>query len=118
VAYGEDRSAQVTTGILDHTIDRVAADGVDGFSEAYAEAVASTEVTRAITAGEAAVLLIVAAILGKTYRSIWHTERDGKVCEICAPLHGTGEEVYAAVSASGPPCHPRCRCWLDYEEDV
>ncbi len=83
-----------------------------------AEKIAATEVTRAITAGEAAAILLIAALTGQTFRPIWHTERDALVCPVCFPLHGTGMEIYGAVSSAGPPAHPNCRCWLDYQGDV
>ena len=39
----------------------------------------------------------------------WITERDSRVCEVCAPRDGV---VYAAEDAPELPAHPRCRCGL------
>ena len=80
-----------------------------------AEQIAATEVTAAISAGEAAIAGMLLVIANIQIVPTWHTERDKKVCQICAPLNGTGAEVYGRVSPSGPPAHPNCRCWLDYE---
>jgi len=87
---------------------------VDVFSRARAEVIAATEITRAVSAGESAALAGAAAV-GLMLRSIWRTAEDELVCDVCGPLDGTGVEVYGSVSFSGPPSHPNCRCWLDYE---
>jgi hypothetical protein len=89
--------------------------GLDvALSSARAEVIAATEITRAVSAGESAARAGAAAV-GLMLRSIWRTAEDEMVCDVCGPLDGTGVEVYGSVSFSGPPSHPNCRCWLDYE---
>lgn len=82
------------------------------------ESIAITEVTGAISAGEQQAAKDYELETDTTLRAIWHTEEDGRVCEICEPLDGTGVEIYGMVSVTGPPAHPNCRCWLDYEETI
>lgn len=86
------------------------------FTSARAEVIAATEVTRAATAGERGLFAYatMTGMIGEK-QAIWHTELDGRVCELCNDLHGAGQEVYGLVSISGPPAHPNCRCWLDWE---
>ena len=105
------------------SIQRELAAGYDPaivFGGNRAEMVGVTETTRAITAGEGLVVgALVAGIGGvesKQLEEIWYTVLDARVCEICRPLHGTGPEVYGRVSPTGPPAHPRCRCWKEYRE--
>lgn len=43
---------------------------------------------------------------------IWATERDARVCPICAPLDRTAENVWGRTQPNGPPAHPNCRCSL------
>ncbi|MCX7851810.1 MAG: phage head morphogenesis protein [Caldilineales bacterium] len=99
-----------------------------------AELIASTELTRARTAG----LLQAAALTGLTVRTPavqpplhprcrchlepfpadpqtiawrWYTAADERVCPQCAPLHGqeVGEAVPAHAATSGPPNAPMTR---------
>jgi hypothetical protein len=44
----------------------------------------------------------------------WRTQKDSAVCPICAPNEGKRREDWPAKFAEGPPCHPRCRCWIEY----
>jgi len=114
--YGEKQAAVIAKLIVDNTVETVAGgestDNVLGISRA--EQIAASETTRAITAGEAVIVAILLATMDIELVPIWHTEADGRVCPICKPLHGKGEAVYRRV-APGPPAHPNCRCWLDYE---
>lgn len=102
-----------------------------------ADAIAVTEITRAITAGEAMVIdrinagrasqagggegaagsggLLVAAAGG--LRRFWITARDDRVCPVCSPLHGKGEIAWKDAFPLGPPAHPRCRCALRYARE-
>jgi hypothetical protein len=80
-----------------------------------AEMIGITETTRAATVGEDIGRQVIREWTGKILTSTWYTELDERVCDICGPLHGTGPEVYGEVSTDGPPAHPRCRCWLEYE---
>lgn len=43
----------------------------------------------------------------------WVTEKDGKVCPICAPLHGRPSIEWVDRFPVGPPAHPNCRCQLE-----
>lgn len=51
---------------------------------------------------------------GTILHAWWVTEYDGRVCPICAPLHGSPEEVWRKTIPQGPRAHPRCRCILIY----
>jgi len=84
------------------------------FGRARAEVVAATEITRAISVGEAAAVAFILAQTGEEPRAIWITERDDRVCPICAPLHQMPEDKWRHKFAAGPPAHPNCRCWLEY----
>lgn len=85
------------------------------FGQARVEQIAITEVTRGISVGEAAALLLITQETGQELVPVWYTERDGRVCPICAPLHGRRKEYWQGQFPGGPPAHPRCRCWLTYE---
>ncbi len=105
------------------------------------ERVATTETTKAQTdGGESAVRqtdarrYVAAALLGihgdresgvrKTvglrYLDKWVTRNDGRVCPICAALHGKPRTVWAAQFPSGPgdDVHALCRCWIEYAVDL
>ena len=88
------------------------------FSLDRAEMVAATEVTRAITSAEMGVAGFLTATDGwgpaGPKRPIWYTTSDERVCPICEPLHRVGQEAWEKVAISGPPAHPRCRCWLTW----
>lgn len=80
-----------------------------------AETVAATETTRANTHAERWAADQTAAQTGKRLAAVWNTERDGKVCPICAPLHGRIDAGWQSVIPAGPPAHPNCRCFLTYK---
>ncbi len=109
--------------IADSTRDMIviqADDGQDGnidaiFGRKRAEMVAATEVTRAISVAEAWLLLFWSDAGFETGERIWHTEEDGKVCPVCRPLNRTPEAIWVGTAPAGPPAHPNCRCWLDYQ---
>ncbi len=51
---------------------------------------------------------------------VWKTVQDNFVCPICFPMHNTVVGVRAMFQTSiglisGPPAHPRCRCWVHYD---
>lgn len=53
-------------------------------------------------------------------RKRWFTVQDERVCEICGPLHGVivrFDEHFSSGDfvGDGPPAHPNCRCFLDYD---
>lgn len=93
--------------------------GAGAFTPARAETIAVTEVTRATTAAEAAIAAVLVTMGaddgGVELDPVWYTALDERVCPVCAPLHGTGRAIWARVTASGPPAHPHCRCWLTWE---
>ena len=85
------------------------------FGPIRADMIATTEVTRAATEGERALVELLRAE-GLGFRDIWETAADELVCPICEPLDGQEREGSGYVhpdtgqSYDGPPAHPRCRC--------
>jgi hypothetical protein len=85
------------------------------FGPIRADMIATTEVTRAATEGERALVELLRAE-GLGFRDIWETAADELVCPICEPLNGQEREGVGYVhpdtgqSYDGPPAHPRCRC--------
>lgn len=84
--------------------------------------IADTEIQSAIQEGER-VYWDIAADLGDIDPALvvkkWFTVQDGRVCPICLPLHNTDQRLRESFSTSvglisGPPAHPRCRCYLKY----
>ncbi len=103
--------------IADSTRDLAAkaADPDTVYGRQRAEMIAATEVTRAISVAEAWLILLWAEEGFEKHKRIWHTEQDGLVCPVCRPLNRTLEPVWADAIPAGPPAHPNCRCWLDYQ---
>ena len=101
---------------LDNLISRLART----FGPQRAELIASTEVTRMFADGNQLAWKSTGVVSGKK----WQTAVDERVCPICGPLHGkivsldgawTMDEagnVTEGIGVTGPPAHPRCRCWL------
>lgn len=108
--WASDRAKDLAKDIVSTTKD------VGELDKERAEMIAVTEVTGSVSAGEDAAAVWFAADGGE-YRPKWYTEDDAKVCEICGPLHGKGVEIYRRVNPDGPPAHPNCRCWLEYEKE-
>lgn len=81
------------------------------FGEGRVRRIAVTETTAAISAGNEAG---ASANGGLSVADVWHTEEDGRVCEICRPLNNQRRDVWGAAFPSGPPAHPMCRCWIEY----
>ena len=79
-----------------------------------AEVIAATEITRAISVGEIAAVTFVAAQMDEAPKATWVTEKDERVCPVCAPLHRAPEDKWRGQFPVGPPAHPNCRCWLEY----
>jgi len=80
------------------------------FGESRAEMIAITEVTRAYSEATNR----YQAKLGEEgleMNRIWQTNHDDLVCNICGPLNGKPEQDWPGHLSSGPPAHPRCRCW-------
>jgi Phage Mu protein F like protein len=84
------------------------------FSSDRINMIAITETTAAVSAGQRYYADVLAEEGVETI-TLWHTAEDEAVCDVCEPLDGTGLEEWGDVSPSGPPAHPRCRCWLDIE---
>ena len=86
------------------------------FGQARAEMIATTEVTRMYAEGNLAAWDATGVVGG----SVWRTANDEKVCPVCGPLHNTTAGLYengfttedGGIGLTGPPAHPRCRCWL------
>ncbi|WP_397570647.1 hypothetical protein [Schlesneria sp. T3-172] len=78
------------------------------------EANAIDEVTRGQHAGSEAAVEVVQG-LGEHDK--WRTQRDTRVCPTCSPNDGVNREDWPSRYAEGPPCHPRCRCWIEYESE-
>lgn len=72
------------------------------------------EVTRGQFAGSEAA---VEATEGLGEFDKWRTQKDQKVCPTCSPNDGVNRENWPPKFAEGPPIHPRCRCWIQYESE-
>jgi len=78
-----------------------------------AETIAATEITQAISWARAHIMDIMIAA-GLRPVMVWRTQRDERVCAICAPLDGLTQRDWAARGVtSPPPAHPRCRCRVE-----
>ena len=136
------RFASSTTGALLDSLTRNFRAELSGgldfdrvFSPRRAEAIAATEVTRAITQGETAARFEIYAddpanrasflgsddappiIISDGLVAIWQTEEDGRVCPLCGPLNNKPAQDWIGQFPQGPPAHVNCRCWLIYESE-
>ncbi len=75
------------------------------FSENRADAIAITETTKAFQDGNT---LAWGAVGMYVTHMQWHTQKDERVCPICAPKD---DMVISIKSGDRPPAHPRCRCF-------
>ena len=96
---------------LDVLVDRISATTV--FGEVRADAIASTEVTRAFAQGHLIAWQQDSTVEGKS----WHTAQDEMVCPICGGLSGTSVGIDDLFDTGeglvdSPPAHVRCRCWV------
>lgn len=92
------------------------------FGRVRAEAIASTETTRAFAEGT----LLGYRQSGLVIATEWKTARDERVCPICIPLHGARGDLngnFRHTGGIGPssryagltfrhPAHVRCRCGI------
>lgn len=94
------------------------------FSDARASRLAATEVSAAQTAGGEAWKERAEAELGRTVQAVWrHSTRrprghSGAIkspCPVCTPIEGTARGVWGRLFPSGPPAHPHCDCFIEYE---
>lgn len=83
------------------------------FSPARASTIAVTEITAAASAAEFRAAQISRA-QGKQLVALWETERDARVCPICAPLDHLPDVSWQGRFPGGPPAHPNCRCFLSF----
>lgn len=90
--------------------------GVDAIlSRARAERIAASEVTAAASQAEIDSANEYEATTGRRLSATWMAESDNRVCPKCLSLAGTRREEWESEHPSGPPAHPACRCWLDWE---
>ena len=115
--WSKGYAAALGREIADSTADLAAkaADPATVYGRKRAEMIAATEITRAISAAEAWLVLFWINDGFEAPERVWHTEQDGLVCPVCRPLNGQPEAVWADRVPAGPPAHPNCRCWLDYQ---
>jgi len=91
------------------------------FDENRAKLVATTEITNAYAEGN----MLAGQAMQQEFPGVrviktWYTNQDGRVCEICGPLHGQEVEldepfvhpVTGAEYMKPPATHPGCRCWI------
>ena len=91
-------------------------------SGARLQAIAVTETTRAISAGERAVVIPFNNSIRREGRDddqrllipIWRIDPRSNVCPICLEVNGHSREVWEHVYPGGPPGHPHCACYLDW----
>jgi hypothetical protein len=94
------------------------------FSPKRAEKIAVTETTRAYARGTIYAGKGVEADGLFVLEKIWRSSRDDRVCEACAPLHGTSVDGAGklfrtlAGNVEGPPLHTSCRCWTTFVPHV
>jgi hypothetical protein len=79
------------------------------FGPVRAEMIAVTEITRASSQGELALVEEISKY-GLRMRPIWQTNNDDLVCILCGPRNG--KEIR---DGQFPPIHVRCRCWVNHE---
>jgi len=82
------------------------------FGSSRAEAIATTELTRAYSQGTDIARQIIAES-GVELVHVWQTAVDERVCPICAPRHGREQ---GDGWDSLPPAHVNCRCWTTLEQ--
>lgn len=106
--------APIDTEELNRLLDEIAAE------ERWAN-MAATEVTRAAVAGGEYSASVHDAGMTEPALAFWYTstnkkgQPDDRVCRICRPLHLTERENWQQYFPEGPPAHPMCRCWIDYQ---
>lgn len=81
------------------------------FGRERAEAIAVTELTTTINQAEFEAVEMARAA-GVVVAGYWYTQKDERVCPVCAPLHGAPESVWRRVFPRGGPAHVRCRCGI------
>lgn len=100
--------------------------GLMPFDTMRARRIATTEITRAYAEGnQFGADALAEQFPGLRVMRRWWTNRDDRVCPICAPLHGAeaaGDEPFPAENDDGPimnpPAHVNCRCWTSYNTEA
>ncbi len=124
-SFAANASRQIASGVATQSQASIAGGTApaDVFTAARIGSIAATEVTRTISGAETAARREAAggaepadplAIADATI-AIWWTEKDGRVCQICRPLHRRPYDDWRFSFPDGPPAHRNCRCWLIYE---
>ena len=87
------------------------------FGERRAEMIAVTEITRASSLGEQALVdEITSQNPDIVFTPVWETENDDVVCEICEPRNGKASGDGWDIEVDGPPpAHVHCRCALAHD---
>jgi hypothetical protein len=133
IIWGRERASLVANNLRNNVMAVWARMLGIGASEATAKAafatalgrdaastIASTEVTRATSAGNKQAAQIYQATTGLILAGVWIAETDAsgnpdaRVCRICRSLHEQPQDVWSLRYPGGPPAHPRCRCELQY----
>lgn len=117
--FAAEQSSRLARDFVRNSANRVNANTTmndlrDIFGQGRAESLAITETTRAATEGmlNAAGLLSVLGVLAA--KATWITAGDANVCPVCSPLNYRERESWELEFPSGPPAHPRCRCYLEF----
>lgn len=111
--YATTRAAQLSADItsrLQSQLPGAAPAVVDQLlSKSRADMISITEITAAISAGEALAAVTIAAALQRKATWRWVTAGDDIVCATCGALDGKQEPDIE------PPAHPGCRCTKEYD---
>ena len=120
LAFANQRSTDLASQLVANTQQRLTGIVPNAATEVLATTlgperaatIAVTETTVATSAGgERGVEMSV----GVAEADLWITERDAKVCPVCAPLDNATRSVWHLQFPGGPPGHPNCRCWISYQ---
>jgi len=134
--YARLVSGTVASGVMNNARSDIqgGAAPADVLNRSRAERIATTETTRAGTqASEVAVARNIAVgviaatqideddeLIGERepieYDERWNAINDSRTCQICAALDGKLRPDWSQQYPQGPPAHPNCRCFIDYEE--
>lgn len=106
-----DLVRQVVAQVADGTLsgDDAVAMLVPHFGEARAQMIAATETTRAQQQAKEIYRSELEA-RGLRVHMRWLAAEDERMCEICASLDHTLEDIWRLQFPEGPPAHPNCRC--------
>jgi len=123
--WADKTSQELAAGMADTTKQAIAdakaggatlaASALTIFGRSRADAIGATETTGAISAGEQPAVAQYEIETGNELEPIWQTEEDDAVCPICRPFDGKPSEFWSDDFPNGPPGHPNCRCWLEWE---